>query len=40
MFIDMVQCKVTGIWYDSASEFEKLLNTKEIIDLLKRLKNR
>ena len=36
----MVQCRVTGVWYDPQVEFARLLCDPEIVALLKRLKER
>ena len=35
-----VQCKKTGRWYDPNSEFRKLMNSPEMIAMLKRMKDK
>jgi hypothetical protein len=36
----MVQCKKTGRWYDPLVEFRKLMESKEVVAVMKRLKER
>lgn len=34
----IVQCKITGRFYDPMVEFEKIMTSKEVVAILKRLK--
>ena len=36
----MVQCKVTGRWYDPYVEFEKLMSQDWVVAIMQRLKDR
>lgn len=36
----MVRCIKTGVWYDPHVEFLKLLESKEVVAIMKRLKDR
>lgn len=36
----MVQCKITGRWYDPVIEFNKLLQDPKIVAIMQRLKER
>ena len=36
----MVQCKVTGRWYDPKVEFYKIMNSPEVVAMMIRMKNK